>query len=382
MATIDAAAKVCGRKPNRIAAFMTVVSFAVGGLALGGCSSSGNLLESSLPQSNIATNSTAQPQAPAAGGPTVRVATVIGAPDEIAGQLAQQVGTRLAAKNVKVVTEENAASDFVLRGYMVAARERAGTKVSYIWDVTDPQGKRVNRVNGEEIIQGSNSRDPWVSVSPQIIGQIATKTADSLGKWLPTQRVQAQTPVAAVQPTSVTPGAAAPSATPTSVAARPLPIAPSGVAPTTTAAVPRTAPAATGRTTTGSLPRAGITVVRPNVAGAPGDGSTSLARALTTELTKNGVALSPAQTGTNYGVDAKVAMGSPIAGKQAIQIDWVVKDPAGKKIGTVSQKNEIPAGSLNGAWGQTASAAAGAAAQGILRLIREHKSPRQVSSAN
>ncbi|HRN84689.1 MAG TPA: hypothetical protein PK857_07695, partial [Hyphomicrobium sp.] len=56
-------------------------------------------------------------------------------------------------------------------------------------------------------------------------------------------------------------------------------------------------------------------------------------------------------------------------GKQPIQIDWDVKDPQGKTLGTVSQKNEIPQGSLDGAWGKTADAAASAAAQGILKLL-------------
>ena len=33
-----------------------------------------------------------------------------------------------------------------------------------------------------------------------------------------------------------------------------------------------------------------------------------------------------------------------------------MSDPHGKKLGTVSQKNEIPEGSLDGAWGKTADA--------------------------
>ena len=64
------------------------------------------------------------------------------------------------------------------------------------------------------------------------------------------------------------------------------------------------------------------------------------------------------------------------AGKQKISIDWVVKDPRGNKLGTVSQKNEIPAGSLNGKWGGTASAAAAAAAQGIIRLLPQKTASR------
>ena len=56
-------------------------------------------------------------------------------------------------------------------------------------------------------------------------------------------------------------------------------------------------------------------------------------------------------------------------GKQSVQIDWNVKDPDGKKLGTVTQKNDIPQGSLDGSWGKTADAAAEAAAQGILKLL-------------
>ena len=41
----------------------------------------------------------------------------------------------------------------------------------------------------------------------------------------------------------------------------------------------------------------------------------------------------------------------------------------GKKLGTVSQKNEIPEGSLDGPWEKTAEQAAGAAAQGIVKLL-------------
>ena len=69
-------------------------------------------------------------------------------------------------------------------------------------------------------------------------------------------------------------------------------------------------------------------------------------------------------------------IGAAKEGKQAIQIDWRVKDPQGKALGTVSQKNEIPEGSLDGTWGKTADAAAAAAAQGIVKLLPQPTSPR------
>ena len=68
-------------------------------------------------------------------------------------------------------------------------------------------------------------------------------------------------------------------------------------------------------------------------------------------------------------------MGPADNGEQPIKIDWVVRDPKGVSLGTVSQENKIPAGSLNGNWGSTASAAATAATQGILKLL-----PKQTAS--
>ena len=111
----------------------------------------------------------------------------------------------------------------------------------------------------------------------------------------------------------------------------------------------------------------------PTVTGAPGDGSATLTTAIQRELTKNGVSLTSAPSPQTYKVEGKVAMGVGKDGKQPIQIDWNVIDPKGKKLGTVSQKNEVPQGSLDGAWGKTADAAAAAAAQGILKLLPQPK---------
>jgi hypothetical protein len=94
-----------------------------------------------------------------------------------------------------------------------------------------------------------------------------------------------------------------------------------------------------------------------------------LTSAIQRELTRSGLALTETASAQTYRVEGKVIVGEGQNGKQPIQIDWNVKDPQGKKLGTVSQKNEIPQGSLDGAWGKTADAAASAAAQGILKLL-------------
>jgi hypothetical protein len=109
--------------------------------------------------------------------------------------------------------------------------------------------------------------------------------------------------------------------------------------------------------------------VVPRVTGAPGDGSTSLTAAIQRELASKGVSVTDKPTPVAYRVEGTVSVGAAKEGKQPIQIEWLVKDPKGKKLGTVSQRNEIPEGSLNGAWDQTADQAASAAAQGIVKLL-------------
>ena len=116
-----------------------------------------------------------------------------------------------------------------------------------------------------------------------------------------------------------------------------------------------------------------MTALVPTVTGAPGDGSTSLTAAIQRELTSKGVRSADRPTTAAYRVEGTVTMGEAKDGKQPIQIEWLVRDPQGKKLGTVSQKNEIPEGSLDGAWGRTAEQAAGAAAQGIVKLLPQPK---------
>jgi hypothetical protein len=324
---------------------------------LAGCGTSNNLLGSTESSTKVATPGTQ----PAAAQPAkVAIAPVIGAPDAIAKQLHGQLGTALEQKGIGTVKATDKA-EFTLRGYIVSAREKAGTKVSYIWDVTDPAGKRVNRITGEELVAGAPGKDPWASVNAQLTQSIADKTAGSLATWLPSHK-SASAAVANSGATGAVPATAQAASGPTTVAS------------TEPAAAAAPTPASPAHEATGSIGRDnGVSAVAPVVTGAPGDGDTSLAGALQRELSRSGVALAEKPTGPAYRVEGKVTLGEGKDGKQAITIDWHVKDPQGKKLGTVTQKNEIPQGSLDGAWGKTADAAAAAAAQGILKLLPQAK---------
>jgi hypothetical protein len=349
--TIDAAAAWRVNKSVMLAVFAAFM-----GLGLGGCETGNNLFASSGDPAVPTTVANPAAQPSATQTPKIAIAPVIGAPDAVAKQLQTQLASVIESKQITVAKPPSDKAEYTLRGYVVSAREKTRTKVSYIWDVTDQTGKRVNRITGEEVLTGAQSKDPWASVTGQVVDTIANKTAGSLATWLPTQNqaaVATATPTAGYQSSAIgsPQAAAAPAYVPTT--------APAGVA-------------APGAQTTGSIARdatAGVNAMVPSVTGAPGDGSVALTGALQRELTKNGVPLTEQAGAQTYRVEGKVAVGDGANGKQPIQIDWTVKDPAGKKLGTVSQKNEIPQGSLDGAWGKTADAAAAAAATGILKLL-------------
>jgi len=352
-------------KPARMALLAT---FMVLGLA--GCESSGNIL-----------NGNAGPQAtltpPPAGGTAadskalakLSIEPIIGAPENVARDLQGALSASLDRNKISVASGPGGGGELSVRGYIVAAREKTGSKVSYIWDVTDQAGKRVHRVTGEEFAAGTG-KDPWAAVTPQVVQSIADKTASQIASWLPGS---SNVPVASntgpigsdTAPQKVASTALPPTSAPATAAPAPAPA--NVAAASTAAAAPANGP------TTGSI--AGpVTTLVPAVTGAPGDGSATLTAAIQRELSKNGVALTSAPSPSTYKVEGKVAMGQGKDGKQPIKIDWTVHDPKGNKLGTVTQNNDVPQGSLDGAWGKTADAAAAAAAQGILKLLPQSKS--------
>jgi hypothetical protein len=215
--------------------------------------------------------------------------------------------------------------------------------VSYVLDVSEPTGKRVNRFAGEEMVAASPTQDPWAAITPAVAEAIAAKATGSFAAWLP----NARSPAVAEAPSS--PAGGAPKA---EVAARPA----------------GKKALASVQTTTGSIGK-DVTAVVPAVTGAPGDGGTSLTAAIQRELQTKGVALADRPNPSAYRVEGAVLLGAAREGKQAIQIEWVVRNPSGVKLGTVSQKNDIPEGSLDGSWGKVADQAANAAVQGILKLL-------------
>lgn len=340
MTTRDAAA--AQRRFLRVA-LASVIGLA--GLGLSGCG--GSLFDSA----NKSAPPEPQPKAVAAAPMAkVSISSIVGPPDALGKQLQQEFAATLEQQRVAVVHKKDERADFYLRPYVLAAKEKKGTKVSYVLDVSDPSGKRVNRFAGEETAPASPSADPWAAITPTVAQAVAAKATGSFVAWLP----NAHSPVVADK-------------------APPPPVG-VGVQKSEVASNPparkKAALASASAPTTGSIAKEGnLTALVPAVTGAPGDGSTSLTAAIQRQLQTKGVALADRPTPAAYRVEGVVTMGATRDGKQPIQIEWIVKDPQGKKLGTVSQKNDIPEGSLDGTWGGVAEQAASAAVQGILKLL-------------
>jgi hypothetical protein len=107
------------------------------------------------------------------------------------------------------------------------------------------------------------------------------------------------------------------------------------------------------------------------VSGAPGDGGSSLKRAIEYVLTKYGVPLAQPNEDNVLVVTADVAMGKPDSGQQTISIRWTLHAPDGTELGTVTQANKVKAGSLDRLWGETALLIADAAYDGIGALLQK-----------
>ncbi len=332
---------------NRLALAVVAVLFSA---AFAGCGTTSILGTSGGTGSTTTATATPSPslQPAPVSRKTVALANVVGAPEGLGNQIKAQLAPALQQQQVSVA-QAGRSADYTLRGYMVAAKEKTGVKVSYIWDLVDSKGKRVNRIQGEELARGGSARDPWSAVTPQLTQAMASKVSGSLAqamaKLAPPPR--SKTPVGIGAPPAV------------ASAARPINVA--------------SAAAARGSSAVGSIVRSSrLSAVVPRVAGAPGDGNAALTNAMRQKLQGAGIAIGqPGQR--NYAVAGKVTMGRTKNGRQPIKIDWKVTDPNGIELATVTQNNEIAAGSLNGAWGNVAHDAAQGAAVKIKSLIEENR---------
>jgi len=105
------------------------------------------------------------------------------------------------------------------------------------------------------------------------------------------------------------------------------------------------------------------------ITGAPGDGQRALFFALRSAMARAGIP----QVGENQEPGlillGDVHTGDVKAGQQSVEIAWSLIRPDGKAVGAFTQKNTIPAGGMDAAWGRLAPAIAAGPVAGSPALI-------------
>jgi hypothetical protein len=330
---------------------------------------------------SILGGSDAAPQAAIASQPQkskLAFVPLIGAPANVSAQLTAGLVSEVEKQGIPVARTASEAADYTVKGYIVAAPEKSGSKLSYIWDVSDKSGQRAHRITGEEFAPGKVTGDPWASVDAGVLARIASATATQLAAWVPTQPGTGEPMISngtATTGAATTLGdgsatALAGSQTGTGVQTANVQVGGTGQGEPLQSGEVLTNQAGTASAALTSNSRL---VVVPAVEGAPGDGQVSLTKAIRKLLAGQGYEVVETPTAGAYTVKGKVTVAPSEGGKQKIKIAWVVHDPAGTYLSTATQAPVIPQGSLDGAWGRTAEAAAAGAVPKIVKIMKDGK---------
>ena len=129
------------------------------------------------------------PQAAAIVAKTrVQFAPIVGTPVEAATPLTERLGVRARARGITLAgSTDTTPPGIIMRGYFSAMTEGANTMVVYVWDVYDPSGTRLHRINGQQSAASTGTGEGWPSVAPTTMQAIADSTIDQLVDWLATR---------------------------------------------------------------------------------------------------------------------------------------------------------------------------------------------------
>ncbi len=309
--------------------------------------------------------------APLKAKPAVALSPVEGVPQKYVAKVNDQLSASIKAKGIQVVDAKDA--QYVVKtSYLALPEPKKGTKVTYTVIVTDKAGNKVRTITGEQLVSDKHGGDAWNHVTDETAQQVAAKSATDLMAWIDNPNMPAQnTAVASASPPAPVKTASA---------------APKAAAPKPAAAPVQTASLASAVDTPAPAPKAAagpaeLVAIVPAVSGAPGDGKTSLTEAMKRALAKQGIKVAQGTASGAYKIQGQVELGAAANGQQPITIRWVVHDPAGKAMEkTVVQNNKIGAGSLDGAWGDIADQAAGAAASEVMKLLQKPSGQAQQAS--
>lgn len=144
------------------------------------------------------TTTTGLPPAPAATGQSgpvaaigsnerIQVAPIVGSTVEAVTPLTERLALKAKERGIRLAGSSDSSVTHVLKGYFSAITEGRQTTVIYVWDVLDPAGNRLHRIQGQQKVAAAAGRDGWASVPAETMQAIADQTVDQLTQWLSTR---------------------------------------------------------------------------------------------------------------------------------------------------------------------------------------------------
>jgi len=103
--------------------------------------------------------------------------------------------------------------------------------------------------------------------------------------------------------------------------------------------------------------------------GAPGDGNQALADAMRKALERRGLVVGKESDASRALLELRVAVAPADRGTDRVTLLWRGRDGHGRKRGRREQQNVVPAGRLNGRWGDVAAQAVAGAAPDLARIL-------------
>jgi hypothetical protein len=241
-----------------------------------------------------------------------------------------------------------------------------GAGLSYDWTLTNPKGDVLLRLNGAE--SGPSGTNPF---APSVLARVAEATAETLSSRLlqmgySTRASGMPPPLHAFQEAG--PGAEKDIDYETLMGPG---MGPPGEMVAEEPPVPTKPdlPAAAAPKAKSSEPAIKAIALLP-VTGSPGRGNAELRGALKAVLLNAGWPVVDAARPDALSISGVVTLSAPAGSTQRVALAWTVTKPDGTEVGVVRQANQVPSGSLDAGWGETADYAAQAAAEGLADLVQ------------
>jgi hypothetical protein len=298
----------------------------------------------------------------------VSVAPVEGQPKAISAGLAAATARALLGHEIPASEKSAGHGSYQLYGRLTQSKRGGKLAVAVLWRLEDAKGREV----GERGVGIEDSPAAWRKAGDAMVERLAALSADAVAPLLvkdtPAAKLAARAaPISGpTEPDTALPGLPPPKPPVPEPNTASLDRAPARPA------VPVTPAAAIPARKRESGPRR-VTVRR--VTGAPGDGATSLARAVTSVLRRQDLTIVDPGGKADFTIDGEVSIASSGPNKQHVKIVWHVRNASGAEIGNVGQENDVPRGLLSGSWGDVAYVVAAAAGDGLLQVLARAAPP-------